>query len=138
MNCTFDTYRRIHKALEYIYSGEIDLICSGRHELEDGIFVNVSEYDTKSEGLFEAHRKFIDIHYLISGEEDIEIASASEMVIIQEYDEDKEAILGKASGYRIRLHEKQFCVVMPEEAHLPGLQIGEAKVVRKAVIKVRI
>ena len=63
----FETWERIQKAIDCIRSGKLDELAPGRHELFDGAYINVFEYQTKTEGLYEAHRKYIDIHYLIRG-----------------------------------------------------------------------
>lgn len=128
---------RIRQALDFIYSGKIDTLPVGHHDLIDDIYVNVMEYETKEpEGLlFEAHRKYIDIHYIISGEESIEIADVNSIAETKPYDDAADSVLGHASGYRVNLSEKSCCVLMPEEAHLPGLVFNEVAKVKKAVIK---
>ena len=50
---------------------------NGRYELSDGAYVNVSTYKTapKEEKAFEAHRKYIDIQMILSGNELVAIES---------------------------------------------------------------
>ena len=136
MTPSFETYQRIHQALEIIGSGAIDLFDCGRHELTDEIYVNVMEYETKETGVFESHHRYIDIHYLIQGTERIEIADENKLDITTRYDEDGDYMLGNGSGTQYTIREKAPFVVMPGEAHLPGLKLGECTQVKKAVIKV--
>lgn len=131
-----ETYQRIHRAYQYINSGKLDSLECGYHELEEGIFVNVMEYQTKQAGIFEAHRKFADLHYVVSGEEDMEIANVTRLCITQPYNEQQDVTLGNAEGYRVHLQEKQTCLIMPGEAHMPGLVLNEEKHVKKAIIKI--
>jgi len=43
----FETWERIQKAIDCIRSGELEELAPGRHELFDGAYVNVFEYQTK-------------------------------------------------------------------------------------------
>jgi len=134
----FETWERIQKAIDCIRSGELEELAPGRHELFDGAYVNVFEYQTKTEGLYEAHRKYIDIHYLICGCETIRITDINKMHVEKEYDEEGDCLLGSAEGKSYLLKKGQFMVVLPEEAHLPGLEAGSPGHVKKAVLKVLI
>ena len=134
----FETWERIQKAIDCIRSGKLDELAPGRHELFDGAYVNIFEYQTKTEGLLEAHRKYIDIHYLIRGCETIQIADVNEIHVEKEYDEEGDCLLGLAEGKTYLMKEGDYMVVLPEEAHLPGLAVGAPESVKKAVLKVLI
>lgn len=134
----FETWERIQNAVDCIRSGKLDELAPGRHELFDGVYVNVFEYQTKAEGLYEAHRKYIDIHYLIRGCEVIKVADVNKIHVEKEYDEEGDCLLGSAEGKPYLLKEGQFMVVLPEQAHLPGIEAEAPESVRKAVLKVLI
>ena len=134
----YSTLKKIQDAMELIRKGALDELEPGRHDLPDGAFVNVSEYQTVESSVFEAHRKYIDIHYLIAGEELIEIADADTMRIQRDYDETADSVLGDAKGKRYLLKKGQTMVLFPEEAHMPGICNGESVRVRKAVVKIQI
>lgn len=135
---SFNTYRRIHKALSLIESGALDELSLGRHDLDEGIYVNVMEIETKASGVFESHHQYADIHYPISGPEQIELADEAEMAVTEAYDAKKDCVFGTAAGERYVIRPKQPFVVMPGEAHVPGLRDGDTRKLRKAVVKVRI
>lgn len=82
------------------------------------------------------HHKYIEIHYLIVGIEQIEIADEDEFSITDPYDENKDYVLGEVPGTRYILKERVPFVVMPGEAHLPELRLGERIKVKKVVVKV--
>lgn len=132
----FETWKRIQDAISCIRSGKLDDLAPGRHDLFDGVYVNIAQYQTKTDGLFEAHRKYIDIHYVIHGAENMLAADLREMKIEQEYDEPSDSLLGTADGIPYLIKEGQFMVVLPEEAHLPGIALDCPQNVKKAVIKV--
>jgi biofilm protein TabA len=133
---SFQAYQAIHKAISIIESGEIDNLSIGRHELTEGIYVSVLEYDTKEKGLFESHHKYIDIHYPLNGSEIIEIADEELLDITEQYNEKDDYVLGNAEGLRYLIKAKHPFVVMPGEAHLPGLMVDRSIRIKKAIIKV--
>ena len=136
MTYAYETLERIHRAWELIYSGELDTLDCGHYEYGDGIFVNVTEYETKERGVFEAHRKYIDVQYIVSGEEYIAAAPAESLRVTQEYDEAGDFLLGEGEGISHLLRSGQAIVLMPEEAHMPCLCVGKPSRVKKAVVKI--
>lgn len=132
----FNTLKRIQDAIVCIRSGKLDELPCGRHELFDGMYVTISQYQTKETGPFEAHRKYIDVQYLISGTECIEVADVQTLQVTQEYNAEKDCVLGSAEGKAYVLTQGQFMVLFPEEAHRPGMKSGDITEVKKAVIKV--
>ena len=66
-----DTYKLDSVAVEFIKNLSSDIECK-KHILSDNIYANVEEYTTKDVGYFEAHRDYLDIQILLSGEEVIE------------------------------------------------------------------
>ena len=137
MTVSFETLARIHRGWELILSGSLDSLACGHYETGDeGIFVNVMEYETKTEGSFEAHRKYIDIQYILSGEEKIGVAPTDSLRVTQEYDEASDVLFGEGEGREYILRAHQAIVLLPSEAHMPSLCVTEPSHVKKAVVKV--
>ena len=134
---SYETLIRLHKALDIVESGKLDNLDVGHYDLFDGVYVNVMEYETKEEGIFESHHDYIDIHYPISGSEKIELIEEEKLEVIEEYNKEKDCMFGKGNGEVFLVREKQPFVVVPYEAHIPGLKDGEIRKVKKAVIKVK-
>ena len=133
----YETYRKIHKALDFIASGKADGLEAGRHELGDGIYVNVSEMETRETGVFESHHRYIDIHYPITGGERIITADEAALSVTKEYDDDADYMLGELrGGDEFTVRAGQPFVVMPGEAHIPGLCVGKPEKIKKAVAKI--
>ena len=66
----------IERALEYLADTDFTALEDGRHPIDgEAIFALVSSYDTEPESArsFEAHRKYIDVQYLLTGRENLEI-----------------------------------------------------------------
>lgn len=138
MELNYETLKRLHKAVDYINSHSMENLPNGRTTVDDDIYINVMEVETKKENIFEAHRDYIDIHYMISGEEAIELAPVESMVITDEYNKENDCVLGTSRGERHIIRNGEYCVTLPSEAHSPCLAVTTPQKIRKAVFKVRV
>ena len=132
----YGTLERLHRVWDRIYAGEADGLAPGRHEMEDGIYANVSEYTTKESGIFEAHRRYIDVQYVVSGEEIVETAPVESLRLTRAYDLEADILFGTGEGTPHVLRAGQAIVLLPEEAHRPGLCTDKPGTVKKVVFKV--
>ncbi len=69
-------------ALKFLLENELTALPVGRLELDgDNLYALVREYTTKpaEQGVWEAHRKYIDIQYMVSGSERMGFAQLSTM-----------------------------------------------------------
>lgn len=111
----------------------------GRVELDgERLFATVQRYTTKpaAEGLLEAHRKYIDIQFIVAGEEWMgyaPLAATAEDAPFRAAD-DIGFLRGEA-GFT-RLSQGMFAVFFPEDAHMPGRHVAAPTEVVKVVVKV--
>ena len=134
----FCTNERFEKAFEILKS--LDDSATERITVEDGIFwVNIAEFDEVSDGekQFEAHRYFLDIHFIISGEEKFGYADIEKLCETQAYDAENDYLLLSGDADAVTLRKGDFCVVFPEDAHIPVMAKGEGKL-KKAIVKIKI
>ena len=134
---------RWNKAFAFLRDNDLTKLELKRYDLDgDNLYVMVSEYNTKNpeNARYEAHRKYIDIQYVVSGSELIGIAPlASKDSTLQEYDATKDIeFLTVKKGITVQATPAKFFVFFPEEAHMPGLKEEINAPVRKAVVKIRI
>ena len=130
---------RIGKALKYLQNTDLKNIEIGKHEIEGkNIFVVVSEYETKNieQGKWEAHRKYIDIQYVVSGKEKIGYACINEMKVIGEYSEEKDVLFLEGEGDFLLVNEGTFALFAPQDVHMPGIQVNSGQHVKKIVVKI--
>lgn len=118
-------------------------IAPGRHELGETNYANVDVYVTKkvNENGFEAHRKYIDIQYLVEGEERVFVRHLGEVECTAPYDEAHDVAFfrhDEAHAVEVTLGRGSFVVLFPQDAHQPQLCIEEPQQVKKVVIKVLI
>lgn len=110
--------------------------------LGEDIFAMVSSYKTRPADVvqFEAHRKYVDIQTVMSGNEEIGWLSVGELLTMQPYDVLKDIEFyhhPKVNYTRISVSPGTFVVLFPWDAHKPALIKGNTpEHVKKIVIKV--
>ena len=133
-------HKGITKALEYFENTNFSTLENGKHIIDgDDVFAIVKEYKTKKidENILEAHLKYIDVHYIIEGEEQIGIAMFNNQKPTELYDEDNDFMLFNEPSDYITLHKGMFAVFFPDDIHLPEITLGSISKVKKIVLKVK-
>lgn len=135
---------KMAKGFEFIKKAVSEKLPVGRYEIDGtDIYAIIQEYITKlpDEALFEGHRKYIDIQYVISGNEEIGIIDISKAEIAKEYSDESDAgfyVKNEKCG-KLVLEAGDFAVFYPNDLHMPGLAFeGKASDVGKIVVKVRV
>ena len=138
-------YEKLHpgfsSAFYFLRKTDLATISEGRYAIDgERIYAIVQEYDTKplAEGFLETHTRYIDIQYLIAGEELIGYAPLTDQAVHTPYDNDKDISFLKGAADPIRVQQGQFAVFFPHDAHMPGRTAGAPAHVRKVVIKVSV
>ncbi len=130
---------RFETALRFLeqYGGKADERAD--MPVSDGVMVKCRPYVTKpqSECSFEAHRKFADIHFVVSGSEKIGYAPAGTLRIVSE-DESKDMIRLEGSGVNVPLEKGDFMITFPDDAHMPCVENGSPVFCGKLVAKVEL
>jgi YhcH/YjgK/YiaL family protein len=137
--------KTIAAALDYLRQADFSKVPDGRHELDgQRLYVMVQRYETKplADTIWEAHRKYIDVQYVIQGEERIGYACLrSGMTPTVPYDGENDVVFYGATGDFFALRSGDFAIFTPHDIHAPGLALtscGPMGTVRKAVVKCRI
>lgn len=130
--------KRIVEGLNYLASTDFTKVEDGRHDLTDYLYANIQTYQTKEDALFEAHRDYIDIQYIISGEEKIGVTDYSSCTEAIAYDKEKDIEFLNGNGEYYPLKEGEYMVLYPQDAHKPSISLNNQSTVRKVVVKVRI
>ena len=108
----------------------------------DGFRGNVLELEASDlsaaneEKQLEAHREYLDIHFVIDGTEAIGYADIDTLEPVTEFNKEDDYILLKGDMYKVILNKGDFCIVFPEDAHAPCMCANEEKYVKKAVVKI--
>ena len=131
----------LSRALKFLRCKEIPALPDGKVQIDgEQLFAIVQRYETAAaaEPVFEYHRKYIDVQYIVSGSEVMGWAPAGRMAVTKRYNADKDACLGTVRAGEwtpVRLSAGQLAVFYPEDAHAPKLADGAPGPVMKIVIK---
>ncbi|OUP39781.1 YhcH/YjgK/YiaL family protein [Olsenella sp. An188] len=135
------TSARMAKALEFLTRPDLAELAPGRHEIMgDEVFANVQELTTVRPGEknYEAHRRYADVHYVISGEELMGVAPVGECEPVGEFSEADDFGLyvpGDREAWAT-LRPGDLVVTPPCDAHKPGCCPGEPAPLKKVCVKV--
>ena len=108
----------------------------GRYDLEKGVFAFVQSYDSKpaENCKIEAHKKYIDIQFVLKGKELFGVADLATQALYEDRFEEKDVAFYHGEVDLLTLSDGDFVIVFPEDAHRP--QQGDGSHVEKIVVKV--
>jgi YhcH/YjgK/YiaL family protein len=134
---------KIKKGLEVLKDESLSGKKDGRYEVDgENIYYIIQRYATQpvKAGRLEAHRKYIDIQFAASGEEVIGHSFLGCLDIEEPYDQAKDVIFYKVPEKinTIMLREGTFCILFPQDGHMPGCQAAGPGDITKIVVKVKI
>ena len=130
---------RVYAALKFMAETDFTSLPLGKYELDgDNIYYMVQNYDTNPDKtVAEAHKKYIDIQYIVKGEEVIEVAPIQTEKKLVEAKEENDVWFYECATQPVILKEGDFMVLYPSDLHLPGKAVNNPQNVFKVVLKVR-
>ena len=142
-----ETYMRLGKGIEtvlrFFQTYQDDGVDLPAKSILDGenIFVNGVNYtsEAKPQGQLEAHRKYIDVMYVVEGEERFYYKPFAQVSrITMPYCAEKECALVEidADAAQVRFSTGQFLIFFPQDAHLAAQLWDKPCKVRKFIAKV--
>lgn len=133
---------KINEAVEIIRNVKFDEMEPGKYVINDDLYILLQTYETKSPetARHEAHRKYVDVQYVVEGMERIDIAPAASMEVEEAYDENRDVVFFKEpeKAATVVLTAGGYAVLYPDDSHKPGMQAGGPVQMKKIVGKVRI
>lgn len=132
----------LEKAFAFLRRLDVRTPADGRVDIDgDNVFALVQRYETSSDDIvkFEHHKKYVDIQYVVSGEEIIGWAPADHMTITGDYDPGRDICFGTVAREEmtpVYLKAGRLAVLFPEDGHAPKLAAHAPSAVVKIVIKV--
>jgi len=139
---------RVEKGLKYLQEANLDEVFT---QIENGepnvveidgrnLFAVFSTYETKfnTPPVFEGHRKYIDIQFIIKGEESI-LVTSGKVSDLNEYSSENDCQLCKSQDYSTFLIQSGTAAILyPEDWHAPGQQSSNPETNYKIVVKVAV
>ncbi len=131
---------RFRQAFDYLKSTDLAALPVGRIELDGkNVYVLVQEYTSKlkEQGKWEAHRRYVDLQYIVSGVEKMGFASLDRMKL-GDYNPDKDFQALSGEGVFLPLGPGDFMLLWPQDAHMPGMAAESPVPVKKVVVKIAV
>lgn len=137
-----DMDKRIKEIMDYLKAKDLDSLEVGTYKESDDWYYIVQAYNTKAveDCRLETHKKYVDIQWVLKGEERLDIVSPEGLEVEEAYDEEKDAAFWKAPECMMQmvLTDGGYAVLYPENAHRPGRAVDAPSPVRKIVVKVKL
>ena len=108
------------------------------YPLSDGNRFFVAAQGTKAPDVAEAHRKYLDIQYIVKGKEVVGYAPLEACQIEGEFSEEKDIGMYSGSFEYITINEGICYVAFPEDAHMPGRHLDVPNDFVKVVVKLKV
>ncbi len=145
-NCAlyYGAHPNFEKAFAFIKKAVAENLAVGKYELDGkNLFASVQEYNTKEEqaARFEGHEKYIDIQYIVSGAEYVEVTDIAKAQPITEYNEEKDVQFyqAKESVWKGVWTANDYGIFFPHDIHRPGMRVdGISAPAKKILVKIKL
>ncbi len=131
---------RVYTALEFLSKTDFSKVPLGRYDLDgDNLYYMVQEYETDGEKeIAEAHKKYIDIQFMLDGAETVGVAPIDCPKTEVEAKPENDVWFYQCKTEPLTLRSGSFMVLYPNDIHMPGVAIGTPAACRKIVVKVKV
>lgn len=133
--------QNLKKCFDYIQNNDLSKLEKGSYEIENkDLFVNIVEYETTTEDnrFWEAHKNYLDLHFIINGEEIINVNFIDNMEQKPFVEQDDFLPLEGDKKTSVVLQKDDFLICYPNDAHMTAIQVENPTNIKKAIFKVKI
>jgi YhcH/YjgK/YiaL family protein len=140
----WEQYQTVHpglaKALEFLAGTDLAALPDGRHEIDgDNVYVNVMRYTTLADNPTpERHEQYIDVFYLLEGEELVGVCPVEELGAQVEARPQSDCWIHAGQTVRFPLGGGRFAALFPGDGHAPSIGPNGPAPARKCVVKVKV
>jgi len=136
----YDMHPAFEKAFAFLRQDGLAELQADRYEIDgDRLFCMISKGPgrSRSEAKLEAHRKYIDIQYVIAGNEEMGFKPTADCKLIDtSYDSEKDiGFFNDQPDSWTPVPPGSFVIFFPQDAHAPLVGSGE---IHKAVLKIAV
>ena len=128
------------KAFAFLKEQDIRSLANGRYPIDgENVFAIVTQNPTKDldSTQWESHRNYIDLHYVVSGQEKMGVYPITKLTVAKPYDATKDIANYSGKGKIYTAVPGVFFLFFPSDGHRPNITTGGNKADKKIVIKVR-
>lgn len=138
-------YRAVHPGLDMAFDYLLKFdpqTVDGKYELAgDRVFAMVQSYVTKAaaDKKYEAHLRYIDLQFIVSGEEIIYHTPLDRLTLTDDYNEAKDYALYRGEDSQaLNLRAGDFSILFPHDGHKPGCTWQQEQTIKKVVVKIAV
>jgi biofilm protein TabA len=132
---------RMEPAFRFLERPDLKDLPAGRQEIDgDKMYALVMKTPTRAveSAQFEAHRKYIDVHYIISGQDTTGFYPSEELKVADPYSDklDIEMFAVPPSYTILEMYPGRFAAFFPGGGHMPNCHLKGPHDLHKIVVKV--
>ena len=127
------------KAFAFLKEHDLQTLATGRHPIDgDNVYATVTETPTKNfdSTRWESHQKYIDLQYVIRGDEKIGVSPITKLSVTKTYDAARDVANYSGDGKFYTAVPGSFFLFFPSDGHRPSISTGGNKANKKIVIKI--
>jgi YhcH/YjgK/YiaL family protein len=133
--------QRLEPAFRFLERPDLKDLPAGRVEIDgDRLYALVMKTPTRAieDAKFEAHRKYIDVHYYISGADTTGSAPSEDLKVTDPYvEKDDIELFAVPSEYlKLEMSPGKFAAFFPGGGHMPNCHFNGPQNLHKLVVKV--
>lgn len=131
----------VKECFEYAKKHDLLSYEKGSHPIDgERLYVNIAEYGTTvpENRFWEAHKQYLDLHFMLRGEERIDVAFIENMEQKEYVEKDDFLPLEGTPILTATLREGDFLICYPQDGHMTGLAADKPVNLKKAIFKIRI
>jgi biofilm protein TabA len=128
------------EAFAFLKNHDLSKLPPGKYPIDgDNVYASVTEDPTKDydKSAWESHRKYVDLQYVISGQEKIGVSPVANVKVTEPYNENKDVAHYSGPGKIYDARPGTFFLFFPGTAHRPNITTGGNKTDKKIVIKIK-
>ncbi|MFS2223910.1 YhcH/YjgK/YiaL family protein [Pantoea sp. B65] len=135
----------INQAINWIAETDLSALATGRYEIlpDNKMFCLLQEMNTEpaADRPAESHFNYVDIQYLLQGQESIGVARIhADNRITEDFAEERDIVFyeNAVNESMIALEPGMFAVFFPHDVHRPCCQTHGTSAIRKLVFKIHL
>ena len=132
---------KIQKCFQYAAKHDLLSYEKGRHDIDgDDLFVNIVEYETTTpeERFWEAHKYYLDLHFMLRGPEQIDGNFIQNMEQKDFVEKDDFLPLEGEPNNHVVLEDGDFLLCYPADAHRTAVAVNKPVMIKKEIFKIKI
>lgn len=134
--------KAVERAIEFLKAHDFTTFAGGRYPIEgDLMYANVDIVSTRvyEETKIEGHKDYMDVQFLVSGVEQMEILIRQTLPDVVEAYDDKDCYFydsTQSGTIRIDVRPGDYCIFYPGELHRTLIALNKTQEIRKVVVKI--